>query len=56
MFDLFIVDYFGLFSFGFRLGISFKTWGSETAAELVLINIKFEGQFGHIRHCKLDLL
>ena len=43
MFNLFILDYFGLFSFGFRLkcsfGFNFKIWGSETAAELVLINI-----------------
>ena len=42
MFNLFILDYFGLFSFGFRLsafGINFKLWGSETAERLVLINI-----------------
>ena len=40
MFNLFILDYFGLFSFGFRLSVHLElTWGSETAAELVLINI-----------------
>ena len=43
MFNLFILDYFGLFSFGFRLsehfGYNFKIWGSETAERLVLINI-----------------
>ena len=39
VFNLFILDYFGLFSFGFRFGIKFKIWGSETAERLVLINI-----------------
>ena len=43
MFNLFILDYFGLFSFGFRLSVhldfNFKIWGSETAERLVLINI-----------------
>ena len=38
MFNLFILDYFGLFSFGFRLSVH-KIWGSETAERLVLINI-----------------
>ena len=43
MFNLFILDYFGLFSFGFRLsapfGFNFKIWGSETIERLGLINI-----------------
>ena len=43
MFNLFILDNFGLFSFGFRLrvhlDVNIKIWGSETAAELVLIDI-----------------
>ena len=38
MFNLFILDYFGLFSFGFR-GFNFKIWESETAERPVLINI-----------------
>ena len=43
MFNLFILDYFGLFSFGFRqsvhLDLTSKIWGSETTKRLVLINI-----------------
>ena len=43
MFNLFILDYFGLFSFGFRhsvhLELNFKILGSETAERLVLIDI-----------------
>ena len=43
MFNLFILDYFGLFSFGFRLSVHLestsKSGGSETAKRLVLINI-----------------
>ena len=50
MFNLFILDYFGLFSFGFRLsgtfGFNFKIWGSETAERLVLINI-LRDSLGH---------
>ena len=41
--NLFILDSFGLYSFGFRLsvpfGFNFKIWGSETVERLVLINI-----------------
>ena len=42
MLNLFILDYFGLFSFEFRqcsFGMNFKIWRSETAESLVLINI-----------------
>ena len=43
MFNLFILDNFELFSFGFRLSVSygfnFKIWESKTAAELVSIYI-----------------
>ena len=45
MFNLFMLDYFELFSFGFRLSVhldltSKSGEGSETAADLVLINIQ----------------
>ena len=47
MFNLFIQDYTGLFSFGFRLsvhfGLNFKIWGSETTERLMLINILRDG-------------
>ena len=42
MFNLFLLDYFGLFSFGFRLHVHWiylQNLGSETAERLVLINI-----------------
>ena len=42
MLNLFILDYFGLFSFGFRLHVHLdlsSNLGSETAERLVLINI-----------------
>ena len=43
VFNLFILDYFGLFSFGFRLSVHLdltsKSEGSETAERLVLINV-----------------
>ena len=40
MFNLFILDYLGLFSFGFRLSVHLElTSKSETAERLVLINI-----------------
>ena len=40
MFNLFILDYFGLYSFGFRLSVHLElTSKPEDAEELVLINI-----------------
>ena len=38
MFNLFILDYFGLFSFGFRLSVHLDLI-SKSAERLVLINI-----------------
>ena len=49
MFNLFILDYFGLFSFGFRLHVHLDL-SSKSGDKYS------EGQFGHKRYCKLDYL
>ena len=58
MFNLFILDYFGLFSFGFRLSVHLdlasKSWDQKLLKTCV--DKYSERQFGHIRYCKLDFL
>ena len=58
MFNLFILDYFGLFSFRFRLGVHLDLTSKSGDQKLLkeLCDKYSEGQFGHIRYCKLDFL
>ena len=46
VFNLFILDYIGLFSFGFRLSVHLDF------AVLNCVDRYSEGQFGHIRYYK----
>ena len=58
MFNLFILDYFGLFSFGFRLSVHLDLTiksGIRNCCR-ICVDSYSEGQFGHIRYCKLDFL
>ena len=58
MFNLFILDYFGLFSFGFRLSVHLDLTSNSGDQKLLkdLCCYYSEGLFGHIRYCKLDFL
>ena len=53
-----ILDVFGLFSFGSRLSVHMDlTSKSGDPKRQKTCDDKYsEGQFGHIRHCKLDFL
>ena len=56
MFNLFILDYFGLFSFGFRLSVHLdllQNLGIRNCSR-TCVDRYSEGQFGHIRYCKID--
>ena len=58
MFNLFIQDYFGLFSFGFRLHVHLDL-SSKSGIRNCLktcVDKYSEGQFGHTKYCKLDFL
>ena len=58
MVNLFIQDYFGLFSFGFRLHVHLDL-SSKSGIRNCLktyVDKYSEGQFGHTRFCKLDFL
>ena len=57
MFNLFILDYFGLFSFGFRLRVHLDLSSKSGDQKLLKDFDKYsEGQFGDTRYCKLDFL
>ena len=58
MFNLFILDYFGLFSFGFRLNFLLELTSKSGDQKLLTdcVDKYSEGQFGHTRYCKLDFL
>ena len=58
MFDLFILDYFGLFSFGLRLSVNLELpskSGNQKHCR-TCVDRYSEGQLGHIRYCKIDPL
>ena len=57
MFSLFILDYFGLFSFGLRLSVHLDLTSKSGDQKLLqnFVDKYSEGQFGHIRYCKLRL-
>ena len=60
MFDLFFLDYFGLFIFGFRLSVRLELTSKSGDQKLpnrkTCLDNYSEGQFGHIRYCQLDFL
>ena len=58
MFNLFILDYLGLFRFGFRLSVHLDLTSKSGVQKLLKTSVdKYsEGKFGHIKYCKLDFL
>ena len=58
MFNLFILDYSGLFSFGFRLSVhlDLTSKSGDQNCLKTCVDKYSQGQFGHIRYCKLDFL
>ena len=56
VFNLFILDYFGLFRFGFRLSVQLDLTSKSGDQKLLktCIDKYSEGQFWHIRYYKLD--
>ena len=59
MFNLFFLDYFVTFSFGFRLSVHLELISKSGDQKLLkdLCGYKYsKGQLGLIRYCKLDFL